>query len=165
MYVCMCVFAAFYDRSLRQESWYFIIILFHEYIFSFFPHSISSFLFNLIAVTHDWTCTGYTFSNGIMVIPRSYIFLFYSEVSVYLANLHISFNFWLFWKNILFFDGEYELRDNGIFNRFVFHICCGNVEKIWILFFEGMNYYYCCYCCNFYYRCKMKTINDEKNVS
>lgn len=30
--VCVCVFAAFYDRSLRQESWYFIVILFHEYV-------------------------------------------------------------------------------------------------------------------------------------
>lgn len=57
--------------------------------FSFFPHSISSFLFNLITVTHDWTI-----SNGIMVIPRSYIFqlIAFILISVYLANLHISFD-------------------------------------------------------------------------
>lgn len=57
--------------------------------FSFFPHSISSFLFNLITVTHDWTI-----SNGIMVIPRSYIFQLTASIliSVYLANLHISFD-------------------------------------------------------------------------
>lgn len=102
--ICVCVFAAFYDRSLRQESWYFIVILFHEYVSVFFPHSISSFLFNLITVTHDWTCIGYTFSNGIMVIPRSYIFrlMAFILISVY---LYISFNsgyskrmFYFWWR-------------------------------------------------------------------
>lgn len=88
--VCVCVCVCCILRPLFTSR---VVIFYCHSLprirFSFFPHSISSFLFNLITVTHDWTI-----SNGIMVIPRSYIFQLTASIliSVYLANLHISFD-------------------------------------------------------------------------
>lgn len=144
--MCVCVCVCCILRPLFTSR---VVIFYCHSLprirFSFFPHSISSFLFNLITVTHDWTI-----SNGIMVIPRSYIFQLIASIliSVYLANL-IFLSILVILRGCFIFDANHVFDNEAWDNRFT------NVaEMLW-----KTNYYY--YYCNFYYKCKAKKINDE----
>lgn len=119
--MCVCVCVCCILRPLFTSR---VVIFYCHSLprirFSFFPHSISSFLFNLITVTHDWTI-----SNGIMVIPRSYIFQLIASIQCVSREPSYFFRFWLFWEDVLFLMQIMCLTTkHGIIDSQMLRKCC-----------------------------------------